>query len=214
MDKHLILELIGYAASIVIGVSMMMSSIVRLRIINLFGSSTFVVYGILIGAYPVAVLNSFVVVVNVIFLTRLLRTKQYFRLLVLRPDSVYLRYFLDFYRADIERIVPEFVHQPSPTRLAVFILRDCSPVGVFIADEKPDDVLRVVLDFVIPQFRDVKIGKFLFVEQAEFFKKRGVREIVISPRTKEFGAYLVKVGFKPVEQPGAAFHIRYASRAE
>jgi len=214
VDKHLILEVIGYAASIVVAVSMMMSSIVRLRVINMLGSAAFVVYGILIGAYPVALLNGFIVVVNVVFLVRILRAKQYFRLMVLRPDSVYLPYFLDFYRADIQRILPDFVHQPSPARLALFILRDCSPVGVFIADQKPDGVLRVVLDFVIPQFRDVKIGRFLFVEQAEFFKSRGVKEIVISPRTKEFGAYLVKVGFTPVEQPGAAFHIRYASGAE
>lgn len=38
---------------------------------------------------------------------------------------------------------------------------------------QPDGVLQVTLDFVIPRYRDLKIGRFLFVEQAEFFRARG-----------------------------------------
>ena len=74
-------------------------------------------------------------------------------------------------------------------------------------------MLRVVLDFVIPRYRDLKIGRFLFAEQAALFKEHGVKEIVISPCTAEFGAYLVKVGFEPAACRGE-FHIRYASAAE
>jgi len=96
----------------------------------------------------------------------------------------------------------------------LFILRDCSPAGVFIAEQKPDGVLRVVLDFVIPNYRDLKIGKFLFVEQVEFFRERGIKEIIISPRTAEFGAYLVKVGFEPAGRQERSFRIRYADKAD
>lgn len=210
MDKHLVLEVAGYAASALIVLSMMMSSVVRLRLINLLGSFVFATYGLLIGAYPVALLNGFIVLVNGVFLSRMLRAKEYFQLLPLKPDSEYLPYFLNFYRQDIARILPDFVYRPSPNQLAVFILRNCSPAGVFIAEQKPDGVLRVVLDFVIPQYRDLKIGRFLFVEQAEFFRARGAREIVISPRTKEFGAYLVKVGFEPEGRREGTFCIRFA----
>jgi len=95
----------------------------------------------------------------------------------------------------------------------LFILRDCSPVGAFIAEQQPDGVLRVILDFVIPRYRDLKIGKFLFVEQAAFFKERGIAEIIIAPRTAEFGAYLVKVGFEAEGRQSGAFHICYANKA-
>jgi hypothetical protein len=94
------------------------------------------------------------------------------------------------------------------------ILRDCNPVGVFIAEQKPGGVLRVTLDFVIPSYRDLKIGRFLFVEQAEFFQTHGVREIVIAPRTKEFGAYLVKVGFEQTGHREESFRIRYAGKSD
>lgn len=214
MDKHLMLELVGYVASALIAVSMMMSSILRLRVINTAGAVAFAVYGLLIHAYPVAVLNSFIVVVNGYYLLRMLRATEYFQLLKLKPDSVYLPYFLDFHGEEIRQILPEFQYRPSEDQIALFILRDCAPVGVFIAEQKPDGVLRVILDFVIPGYRDLKIGRFLFVEQAGFFRERGIKEIVIAPRTAEFGAYLVKVGFEAAGRRQDSFCIRIAGKSD
>ena len=214
VQNHFVLELIGYAGSVLIAISLMMTSILRLRLINLAGSAVFSIYGLLIGAYPVAVLNGFIVVVNAFHLARIFRAKEYFQLLPLKPDSQYLPYFLSFYREEIRRILPEFKYNPSANQVLLFILRDCSPVGVFIAEQRRDGVLRVILDFVIPRYRDLKIGRFLFVERAAFFKERGIKEVIISPRTAEFGAYLVKVGFEPMVLPGGEFHIRYADGAE
>ena len=41
-------EFIGYAASILVAFSLMMSSILKLRIINLIGAITFVIYGLMV----------------------------------------------------------------------------------------------------------------------------------------------------------------------
>ena len=212
MQNHFALELVGYAGSVFIAISIMMTSILRLRLINLVGSAAFSIYGLLIGAYPVAVLNGFIVFVNMFHLARIFRAREYFQLLPLKPDSQYLPYFLKFYGDEIRRILPDFEYCPSPSQILLFVLRDCAPVGAFIAEQR-GGVLRVVLDFVIPRYRDLKIGRFLFVEQAAFFKNRGVEEIIISPLTAEFGAYLVKVGFKPGAQ-GREFRLRYATAAE
>ena len=54
---------------------------------------------------------------------------------MLRPDSDYLPYFLSFYRDEIEKIVPGFACKPAENQMTLFILRDCNPVGVFIAEE-------------------------------------------------------------------------------
>jgi len=168
MEHRLILELLGYTASALIAVSMMMSSLLRLRLLNLTGAIGFAIYGLCISAYPVTVLNGITVMVNAFYLVRMLRAKQYFHLLKLRADSVYLPYFLNFYGAEIQRILPEFQYHPSENQLALMILRDCNPVGVFIAEPEPGGVLRVTLDFVVPSYRDLKIGRFLFVEEAGF----------------------------------------------
>lgn len=213
VQNHFALELVGYVASALIAFSLMMTSILRLRMINVVGSVMFSIYGLLIGAYPVAALNGFIVLVNVFHLARIFRAKEYFQLLPLKPDSQYLPYFLKFYESDIRRILPDFEYRPSPNQILLFVLRDCAPVGAFIAEPRGNGTVRVLLDFVIPRYRDLKIGRFLFVQQSVFFRERGVKEIIISPRTKEFGTYLVKVGFEPAERRGE-FHIRYAAAAE
>jgi len=212
MEYRFVLELFGYLASALIAVSLMMTSILRLRLINLVGAVMFSAYGVLIHAYPVAILNGLIVLVNGWHLLQMLRAKQFFQVLPLRPESVYLPYFLEFHGAEIRRILPDFKYQPSADQLTLFVLRDCAPVGVFIAERKPDGVLRVLLDFVIPGYRDLKLGRFLFSEQAEFFRQQGVKEIVIAPRTKEFGAYLLKVGFAPADPRQDSFRFRYADR--
>lgn len=214
MDKHTILELVGYAASVIVAVSLMMSSVLRLRIINLVGSAMFAAYGLLIGAIPVAILNGAIVLVNVYYIVQMLQAKEFFRLLKLKPDSDYLRYFLNFYAKDILRVLPDFEYRQTEKQVTLFILRDCVPVGVFIADEKTEGVLHVVLDFVIPRYRDLKIGKFLFVEQAEFFRERGIREVVIAPRSKGFDQYLMQVGFERTEEDQKSLHIRFEGKGD
>lgn len=70
MDAPYYLELLGYLASILVAISLMMRSLNTLRIINLLGALLFTVYGLIIGAYPVAVLNAFIVLVNVYYLQK------------------------------------------------------------------------------------------------------------------------------------------------
>ena len=211
MERHLFLELFGYGASALIAVSLMMSSIKRLRIINLVGASCFATYGLLIHAYPVAVLNSIIVCVNIYHLRRMLRAKQFYQLLEVKPDSDFLAHFLDFYGLEIKRILPDFSFQPLAGQVAIFILRDCTPVGVFIAEHKTPEQLDVLLDFVIPRYRNLHIGRFLFIEQADVFRRRGIKEIIIHPRTREFGAYLWEIGFEPTNAKLGTFRIWVAN---
>ena len=70
------LQLLGYAASILIATSLLMRSIVRLRLINMAGAATFSVYGFLIGAYPVAALNLMTTAINIVQLVRLQRRRE------------------------------------------------------------------------------------------------------------------------------------------
>jgi hypothetical protein len=214
MDSRAWLEIVGYAASGLIAISLMMSSLLRLRLINLVGAAAFATYGLLIQAYPVAALNSVIVFVNLYHLRRLLRAKAFYQLLPVRPDSDFLRHFLKTYRAEIQHIIPDFDYQPTEKQLTLFILRECTPVGVLVAEHKSPETLRVVLDFVIPRYRNLHIGRFLFVEQAQFFRDLGVKEIVVQPRTKEFGAYLVEVGFEPTDRKIGEFRIWVAQKVK
>ncbi|MCA9956393.1 MAG: YgjV family protein [Ardenticatenaceae bacterium] len=64
MDAVLNFEMLGYLASLFVAISLMMRSLTKLRVINLVGSVLFIAYGLVIGAYPVAVMNTFILLVN------------------------------------------------------------------------------------------------------------------------------------------------------
>lgn len=197
MDSQLVLEIVGYVASVLVAVSLMMSSILKLRIVNLVGSAAFTVYGVLIHAYPVAAVNLLIVFINLYYLRQMLGAREYFKLLRVRPDSEYLRYFLDFHRDEIQRFSPGFAAAPSEGQLTFFVLRDLVPAGLFIGEKRSDGALLVVLDFVIPQYRDFKTGRYLFSGQADFFRDLGITEILSAPGSREHSAYLRRMGFAP-----------------
>lgn len=199
MDQRWILELVGYVASALVAISLMMSSILKLRVINLFGSAFFTVYGVLIGAYPIAVVNLFIVFINLYYLRQMLGTREYFKLLGVKPDSEYLRYFLNFYDQEIKRFFPGFAYNPTPNQLTFFILRDMVPAGLFVGEMQDQDTLLVRLDFVIPKYRDFKTGRYLFSEHAEFFRTRGIKQIISPGGNTEHAAYLRRMGFVPTD---------------
>lgn len=212
MQTHWMYELVGYVASGLVAVSLTMSSILRLRVINLLGSAAFTVYGVLIHAYPVAVVNLFIVFINLYYLRKMLGTREYFRLLGVEPTSEYVRYFLGFYDQEIRRFLPHFSYTPSEGQVTLFILRDLVPAGLFVGEPGEGGRLHVRLDFVIPRYRDFKIGRYLFSEQAEFFRVRGIREIVSAPGNPEHAAYLRRVGFTPTDPGDPASPYRLSLR--
>ena len=62
---------LGYLASFFLVVSMMMNDVVRLRYINLIGCICFTIYGAIIQAWPVAITNALLTVVNIIQLFKI-----------------------------------------------------------------------------------------------------------------------------------------------
>lgn len=66
-------ELLGYAASLFIVMSLFMTEIKKLRYLNLIGCALFTAYGIIISAYPVAVMNGIAVGINLYHLFKLYR---------------------------------------------------------------------------------------------------------------------------------------------
>lgn len=196
MTTQTILEIIGYLASILVAVSLTMSSIVRLRVINLIGAIIFTIYGALIQAFPVALVNFFIILINAFYLYELTNTKEYFKFLEMRSNANYLRYFLDFHHKEIHKYLPKYDFQPQDDQMIFFILRNTVPAGLFIGKIN-DGLLKVELDFVIPGYRDLKVGSYLY-QQKEFFNSIGVRKIISSPGSLTHERYLRKMGFSPL----------------
>jgi hypothetical protein len=208
MSDQMMLEILGYTASVLVAISLTMSSILRLRIINLLGAVTFTAYGWLIGAIPVAAVNLFIVFINLYYLRGMLRSREFFRLLEVRGPSEYVQFFLDHYAPQIRRFTPG-APAAGEADLSVMVLRDLVPAGLLMGDVE-GETLRVRVDFVIPQFRDFKVGRYLYDECADFFWERGIREIVSARGSGEHEQYLRRMGFRPVPGEGGEPEFRLA----
>lgn len=69
-------DMLGYVASILVGISLLMTDMNRLRYINLVGCMMFVVYGLVIDASPVAIMNGFCALINVHHIVKLHKTSS------------------------------------------------------------------------------------------------------------------------------------------
>lgn len=187
-----IAEIIGYAASVLVAISLMMSAIVKLRIINLIGSLIFTIYGIIISAYPVAFVNGLIAVVNIYYLIEIFTTEEYFDILEMKSDSDYLQYFLSFHEKEIKKFVPSFSFKKNENLKVIFVLRNSVPAGLVCAEFKNDNSLFVHLDYVIPGYRDFKIGKYVY---QKFFREKNIKKIFTLPGNKTHEKYLRKMGF-------------------
>ncbi len=202
MSVQAFYEIIGYVASVLVAVSLMMTSILKLRILNLIGAAFFTLYGLLIRAYPVAALNFFIVLIDSYFLLQIFREKEYFTLLEVQSDSPYLRRFLRFYEKEIRTFQPDFQWNPQKAQMIFFVLRNMVPAGLFIGELYDAQTLLVTLDFAIPGYRDFKIGKYVYYRQSDFFRTRGLTAILTPPGDKRHREYLLRMGFSPFSREG------------
>lgn len=71
---NIYLELFGYLGTALVLISMMMTSLGKLRILNLAGSLISMIYAIAMNTWPVAALNLGLIVINTVQLRRLRRS--------------------------------------------------------------------------------------------------------------------------------------------
>ena len=190
-----LLQWIGYLASIAIALSMTMSSILKFRWINLFGALTFSIYGFLIGALPVGFLNAFIALVDIYYLNSIYSKKEVFEILELRPENRYLIRFLEFHKKDIEKFFPGFAYKPEMNTVSFFVLRNMAVAGVFLAHREENHCLSVGLDFVLPEYRDFKNGKYIYLRLRDRFINDGFTKVIAEGNSEKYSQYLSKLGF-------------------
>jgi hypothetical protein len=189
-------ELVGYAASALIVVSLMMTSLLRLRLVNLVGSLVFAVYAILIGSIPVLITNVAITAINVHQLSRLRRDSSrdaYFEVVDVAPDNPILRRFVEFHAKDIARFQPGFVGVQTD-HLTWMVLRDAVPVGAVAARRTGPGEADLELDYVAPEHRDFRAGSVLFGSSGAF-RTRGLSRLTTSAATDLHRRYLERMGF-------------------
>lgn len=167
------IEMLGYLGSALVVASMLMSSVVKLRVINTIGSGIFAAYALIIHSYPTALMNVCLVGINVYNLIQLNRKEQNYELVDGVAEDGLLRYLLDYYREDILTYFPDFSADNAANR-AYIVCCNGNPAGVLLGNDGGQGTLQVLLDYSTPTYRDCSIGAYLYSK----LPSKGVRTLV------------------------------------
>ncbi len=191
-------ELVGYAGSALIVVSLTMTSVVRLRLLSLTGGLIFVVYGALLPSVPIIVTNAAVAGVNIWFLRREFGPHRAIGAVPIEADAPFLEDFLRAHADDIRRSWPGFgsLHGED---VVLLLMRDGLPAGV-LAGRRDGPVLRLTVDYVMAAYRDSRIAAWLYTGPgARRLRDAGFTSVVVEDPTPGHTDYLRQLGFETVD---------------
>jgi hypothetical protein len=189
------LDWFGYIASLIILISLVSTSIIKLRLINTVGALLFAIYGLLIGSIPTAAMNGGIVLINIYYLYKIYSSKEKYQLVDFSVDSKYFQAFLDFYKEDIQYTFKQRNFVVNENYVSFYVLRDMVPASAFIAKPLDDKTLSILLDFATPAYRDFKIGRYLYQKHTDIFTDKGYKVLTAEATTDSHKKYLLKMGF-------------------
>lgn len=190
MDLYL--ELFGYLGTALVIVSMMMSSVVRLRLFNIAGSVISAIYATLSGAMPVAVLNAVLIAINSWQLYRFYRGRALYCVAPVGAGDASLSRLLAVAGKDLDAHFPDAKRDIDRASDAYIVFQASAAIGVFVG-ERTADTVHVLVDYVLPRYRDPSVARYL----SAFLKERGVRTLTAPPSAPTEGEKrLDKVGFR------------------
>jgi hypothetical protein len=195
--------IIGYVASVLLALSLIVTNDLQFRWFNLFGCIAFIVYGVLIDAFPVLLTNSLLFLINLYYLVKIYRTPEAFELARTGPGSDVVVSFLQFYEADIKTYFPRFDGNIPDNAVTFLVLRNMAIANLFAATVEPDGSAMVVLNYTVPKFRDYQVGTFIFQKEKRWLLSHGIRALVYTGSVyPKHAAFLRRMGFSAGENGG------------
>lgn len=199
-------ELIGYIGSALVLISMLMTSVVRLRIINLTGSIIFSAYAIIIRSYPTALMNIALAGINIFYLVRMFREKKIYDAIKTDKSDPYFAYLLERYSQDIRKFFPDADHEEADADVAYLVCCDADPACLFLGREAAPGKLEVVLDYATPVYRDASVGRYLYKRLAD----DGYTSLAFTKDPEHHKAFLKKVGYEDRGDEGYVLEMKKA----
>ena len=189
MNPSTIIEAVGYIGSALVLISFLMSSVVKLRIVNTIGSLIFAVYALIIKSYPTAIMNVCLVCINLYYLWKLRHNDPSYRLVSLQSGEAYVKDFIKSHEEDIAHFFPERKPLETDANRVYMVFHGSDPAGIMMGTEE-DGVLNVELDYSTPAYRDCSVGKFLLANlpHPQLLRYEGAEQTHIN--------YLKSLGFE------------------
>lgn len=194
METKILLEAIGYIGTVLVILSMMMTSVLRLRVVNIVGSAISAFYSLAVGAYPVVILNAALIIVNSVKIIQFFRVEKSYQLVETDGAAGLPNYLAQKHNDDILNYFPDFKGLEKDDKVFVLMNGDCA-TGI-TAGKVEGENFYIAIDYTTPAYRDNSAGVFLYKELA----KRGIKKAFMKTRARNHEAYMYKIGFVKISR--------------
>ena len=129
-------EILSLIASILTAISLTVKSLYKMRWLNLFGCIGFTIYGVLIQAWPLALVNGYIAIIDALGIIKLKNSDKstfYFGELGDIGEK-YFEQFYQFYEDDIRSYFPDVSYSDLELAKTYVLFRDMIPVGIFLSN--------------------------------------------------------------------------------
>lgn len=198
---------IGYLASLCLIISLVVTTDIKFRFYNLLGCLFFVIYALILSAWPVFITNAILLCINIYYLYQINNRKEKFDIIGFEAGNPLAQKFLDYYKTDIASYYPDFNPEMLKGDINFIILRDLAVANIFCARLQENGDAIVHLNFTAKQYRDFKVGTFLFNKEKQFLLSKGVERLIYKGMNhKGHIRFLQKMGFtSDASVSGSAF---------
>ncbi len=190
------LQILGYAASIVIFISLTMKSLAKLRIINAIGSLLFVIFALKTNSLPTVALNAGLVIIDMYYFFRMMRTKDNFDIMEVRKDNEIITRFCEKHQGELDAIFGSEALDACTNFAAYFRNDDIAGIVGYAQEfDGTSRAAKLFIDFVVPKYRDFAIGRYFFVKDVRFWQRQDIERITVASPSAGHVPYLKQLGF-------------------
>lgn len=197
-----LLEIVGWAGSALLVLSLVQTRLMRLRVLNSIACVVLIGYNAVLGVWPMVAMNVVLVGINLWAIARLLRERhdpRVYEAVPIGTGEPVLHHLLQRHAGDIERFNPDLGVRPGPELAAradhaFWVTAGDQVVGVVLTTDGEPGEQVVLVDYVLPPYRDFTPGEFVFRADGPF-AALGTRRVVASPGMTSSEKYLRAIGF-------------------
>jgi hypothetical protein len=193
------LEVVGWAGSALVILSLTQARVLRFRRLNLAGAVLATGYNAVLSIWPFAAMNLVIAAIDAYWLYRLHGERHdtsTYEVVQVDAADAYFDHVLRLHLTDVRAFQPGFEWDPAAADRCVFlVLRRDETVGMVVVHRIGEGLGQIELDYVTPRFRDFTPAEFVY-RPGGVLARSGFRRVLAPPNVAAPATYYPRVGFR------------------
>lgn len=194
------LQVIGWLGSALLVASLLQTRLMRLRVLNLIACLILIGFNAALAVWPMVGMNIVLSAINIYFIAKMLRQRhdsRVYEAVRMSVDEPFLAALIARHRADIDAFNPGLPADPVAGAEHAFVVSTSDEIVGLVLTRVGAEAgeQQVIIDYVLPAYRDFTPGEFVFRPDGPF-AQLGTRRVVANAGMAASERYLAAVGFQ------------------